>query len=893
MYYRKFLRSRIYPLIFLISFILIANVGVSKTTIPLDPPTEIQDQIIHNKGNIATTIQNWGQIGGQSDLGKPSGEWLKGSGHHYLAEIKYWMGVIKPNGDTVVANTREDFMPLPMPLSGGDSYRIRLSTDPSTYDYDEYDTVGSGVGKPAYGWRVWDLEKESWEYNRVWNLATSEFEGAGPISLQESHYRFNDANSGISVLGLEITQTIYQWNYSYNEDFMFVVLEIKNKSSNDYSDFAFGLYCDFDVGGFHPPTGENGRLGDLVKFDSTMNLAWTYDEDGYDPGWGPLVKTGIMGTKYIETPDNIGMTAFRTGQWEYLPDNDPGRYEFINSQQFDQSLPPTDQYYIQCTRGINLTSGKTVRVVFALIAGYDEADLKEKASMAQTVYENYFIGPEPPQTPNLVVTSGDGLVKLLWDNVAENSVDPLSGILDFKGYKIYRSTDMGLTWGDLVKNSDGSLGPDYVPIAIFQKDSEADVLPHTYIDGNLTNGIEYWYTVVAFDKGDTTVPIDALQNAYGRPGEDPNCEFAMPRTDPAGYYSIESTVEHRYTGAHPEDKSDGSVGITVFDQEVLTGHQYKVVFSDDPIATKWHVIDMFTQDTVLMNQTKQSGDVNEYPVVDGIQVLVFDGIIEVGEYGQTEFSTPGDTTLHMGYFYGTTGETFGWPVGGGMHFTPTFEIRFTETGSEGYWLWDDMTTIHLPFEVWNVTEGYQVIAEIYDSDFDQVWNIENKEYIDIVNIPYDGNPHPEAWPYYHSWFFRFGVEDINWAPGDVFRIEGTTNINKPGDEFVFAKEGIDENSAKRGLANIKVVPNPYIARADWETTEGVRKVQFTHLPKVCTIRIYTLAGDLVQTIEHDNGSGTEDWNLLSENQQGISSGVYFYHVSSEYGEKIGKLAVIK
>jgi len=126
----------------LISLILVANVGVSKTTSPLDPPTEIQDQIIHSKGNIVTTIQNWGQIGGQSHLGKPSGEWPKGSSRNYLAEIKYWMGAVKPDGDTVAANTTDDFMPLPLPLGGEESYKIRLSTDPSTYDYDPEDTVG-------------------------------------------------------------------------------------------------------------------------------------------------------------------------------------------------------------------------------------------------------------------------------------------------------------------------------------------------------------------------------------------------------------------------------------------------------------------------------------------------------------------------------------------------------------------------------------------------------------------------------------------------------------------------------------------------------------------------------------------------------------------------------
>ena len=901
---------RLLPILFLFLWVE----GGSKNQQSFEPPTLMQDQVIHNKGNVATTVQNWGQIGGQSHLGKPSGEWPKGSERSYLAEIKYWMGAVKPNGDTVVANTADDFMPLPTIIGGEESYRIHLSTDATSYNYDPDDTVGLGIGKPAHGWKVWDSDSEEWVYNQVWTLSSGMVE-AGPISLQESHYRFCDANSGVSALGLELTQTIYQWNYRYNQDYLFVVLEIKNISENDYSDFAFGLYCDFDVGGIIPGTFENGRLGDLVAFDSSMNLAWTYDEDGYDQGWGPLVKCGVMGTKYIETPDNIGMTAFRTGRWEDLPDNDKGKYEFINSQQFDQSLPPTDQYYIQCTRGIALSSGKTVRVVFALVAGHGQEDLKNNAAMAQAVYDNHFIGPEPPQPAQLVTTPSYQKVKLTWDNSSESSVDPLTGKVDFKGYKIYRSTDMGQTWGDLVRNPDGSLGPDYVPIAIFQKENPNDILPHTYIDRNLINGIEYWYSAVSFDEGDTSVPIEALQTAFGRPGEDINCAFAYPRTDPAGYFPASATVRHNYYGN--EEESDGAVVPVMFDEGALTGHDYKVIFAEDPFATCWHVVDMTTSDTVLKDQTRQSGDTQSYPVVDGIQVMVTNGEKIPRSYAQTGFASAEEATLHMGYFYGTTGETWGQPLGGDIHFRSTYELRFTAEGSQGYRLcyfddngnpiFDHRTPVWVPFEVWNVTTGEQVMVEVIDWADNGVWDPDHRDYLDIVNVRYAGEPdttdilkvpqhksrpHPKAWPYYHVWFFRFDIADTNYSVGDVFRIQGAP-LNSSDDEFVFNAGGIDAQLAKSELSEIKVVPNPYIAHVLWETTEGIRKIQFTHLPDECTIRIYTLAGDLVRVIEHNNGTGTEDWDLLNKNQQGIVPGVYFYHVDSEYGDKLGKFAVIK
>ncbi len=372
------------------------------------------DQVIHNKGNIITTVDNWGYIGGYMYYDLPSGEWPRNSGHDYLAEVRYWMGAVNASGDTLVANSYDDFQAIPELSAADNPYKILFSTDTTRYHwgYDLSDTTGLGIGNPAYGWRIWNGDSAGWEYNRVYNPQDSTFYAGGPTSLQESHYRFNDAALGSSLMGLEMTQSVLQWNYCYNEDFMFVVLEITNTSTTDYPDFALGIYIDIDVGG-PDGTGENGRLGDLVAFDSTENLTWIYDADAYDLGWGPLVTTGVMGTKLLETPDDVGMTAFRTDDWAFLPEDDAGKYAFINSTQFDESLPPTDQFYIQCVRSIDLAAGKTVRVVYALVAGADEADFRDNASLAQELYDNFFVGPQPPPTPTLWARAANHKVYLI------------------------------------------------------------------------------------------------------------------------------------------------------------------------------------------------------------------------------------------------------------------------------------------------------------------------------------------------------------------------------------------------------------------------------------------------------------------------------------------------
>ncbi len=113
------------------------------------------------------------------------------------------------------------------------------------------------------------------------------------------------------------------------------------------------------------------------------------------------------------------------------------------------------------------------------------------------------------------------------------------------------------------------------------------------------------------------------------------------------------------------------------------------------------------------------------------------------------------------------------------------------------------------------------------------------------------------------------------------------------------------------VGEVAVVPNPY--RGDvaynsynppWEKPSGNRpwwmeqdrRIQFIHLPAQCEIRIFTLAGDLVNTLQHtDPDRGYEDWNLTSHVGQAISSGLYIFTVEDKTNGKVqvGKFVVIK
>ncbi len=98
-----------------------------------------------------------------------------------------------------------------------------------------------------------------------------------------------------------------------------------------------------------------------------------------------------------------------------------------------------------------------------------------------------------------------------------------------------------------------------------------------------------------------------------------------------------------------------------------------------------------------------------------------------------------------------------------------------------------------------------------------------------------------------------------------------------------------------------VVPNPWRGSAEWDLTPSNADptgshIDFAGLPaKPCDVRIFTLAGDLVQTLQHDgsSGRGTVSWNMISRNGQDIVSGMYLYAVTCGGETQVGRFTIIR
>ncbi|UCE17290.1 MAG: T9SS type A sorting domain-containing protein [Gemmatimonadota bacterium] len=109
---------------------------------------------------------------------------------------------------------------------------------------------------------------------------------------------------------------------------------------------------------------------------------------------------------------------------------------------------------------------------------------------------------------------------------------------------------------------------------------------------------------------------------------------------------------------------------------------------------------------------------------------------------------------------------------------------------------------------------------------------------------------------------------------------------------VYPTKRYETGHDKSGLADVKVVPNPYKATSLFEVRYE-DKIMFTNLPPAAVISIYSLEGDLVETIIHDSGTDSEMWNLISRNDQFVVSGLYYYVVQTESEKKIGKFVIMR
>ncbi|MBN2425907.1 MAG: hypothetical protein JXR46_05425 [Calditrichaceae bacterium] len=689
-------------------------------------------------------------------------------------------------------------------------------------------------------------------------------------------------------------------------------------------------------------------------------LADTGDE-GENDGMPTPGRNGFPGEPSIDVTDVAETDQIGITNAQYIAagglniNNEISMYNnfMVPGQFYDPQLVVAGEYDLFISTGLfPLRAGQTEPFSIAVILGNGPAsdpdglirkqNVLTKRTRAQETYNNDYQFANAPITPNLTAIPGDNKVTLYWNDVAENSFDSYINNIggqgyDFEGYKLYRASDPAFEdatnitngYGSLIFKTpivqfdlvDGYFGFDSVGLdGIHYNLGNNSGLKHTYIDTDVKNGFTYYYALVSYDFGfpvgniiPTECPIRISVQSDGSVKLGPNVVQVIPEAPAAGYEEASlGNVELL------EGTTTGIVSYEIIDpNRIKDGHVYYISFEDtlrpggvgqnDTLTTLNFTLFDSTANSILIDRNPNVFDPEyEQPMVDGFR-LSFKNEKLVGlnasKSGWNNTEIPKFAFQKFVYTGGIKGEE-----------RPNdYEIIFGDVGidtSSAVTLGGrEFPAIPVNFKVRNLSEDRYIDFAFFEVDTDYgtpgMLSARGAFKDRIVFL----EPNISGTLVYTWWFFLSVEPDT--ASG--YRIpdngdQANIILSKPflsSDMFRFIAKSakINQSLAAQDMNKIKVVPNPYLAAAFWEpqnqynSGRGERSIHFTHLPQKCTIRIYTVNGELVDTIEHDsklNGGSTAYWDLLTKDNLSISYGIYIFHVDAPgIGEKIGKFAVIK
>ncbi len=837
--------------------------------------------------------------------------------------------------DGFTAYRQEDWSPVPgswgryhakgQPdaLKYNDYPHLAASDIPATWPEGYDDENGNFVETP--GERHWpgsfrlDINPDSPTYGQ-------EVENEFPADRVVYSALDDHSNLTYAPLGIRLDVQVFEYGRPYAADFQFYEVTITNTSSVLLDSCYWGYYYDIDYGEYEDEA--------YYTYNSGLNpgewdVIYELDPEITDPN---EFERGVFGIGFLKTPKDMGITDHHfyldTGpttddQLFPIMTSDPtdpniaaikadyfhGPNVHLDDCTFTQNQFGYDWVCLTSTGPFDLNPGESVKSVVVVCAGDNVDDFKMNINMAKGMLEKGYQGPSGPKAPKLSAVSGDQQVTLYWTDDPEHSADPYSGEYDFEGYQIFRSRDGGQSWGKEILDGYGSL-VGYVPVAQFDLNNTVSGLDplnanfnlgnnsgiaHSWIDTDVENGVEYAYTIIAYDRGDPASNIQSFSSSKGVNSLEDNFVTVIPKPAPLGYVDPSVTIEHSF------GYGKGNLEVEIIDPSQLTGHVYQIAFIDSP-ATSFMVIDTEVQDTV---ETGYPVNTDEMPVVDGFRVRVnadesFGKVTAVtDENGKTVQTADNPDSTGSWYV-----DILPWPRGGFDALTSDYEIRFTAQGSRV------ATALGLnpevketvPFEVWNVTYNQQVTAVVID-DGDLTY--EKGEQIYIVNIPYSesGKQIGETYSLNLLEDIPIKMAIMNAPQGSASQLPElgqevhifTTRAFTPSDKFSVTLHDASVRAVQEDELNeIRVVPNPYVVNAAWEVAKNVRQIQFMYLPPECTITIFTTRGERVRKLNHNDGSGILSWNMTSESGQDLAFGIYIYVVKTPQGKEfIGKFALIK
>lgn len=616
-----------------------------------------------NIGDVGVSFQNNGVIGNAFgaafQAGSPSFEYPIGSGIEHLFEAGFWVGG-KVNSDVRVSTTAEGedsngYGP------GDPGYEFTVDSVRKTIE--ERSTLPtSAFASP--------LAVSHQDFVMYFNDLNTKIPYSNPVKPILNHTK---------PLGLKIKLETYAWQFVFTDYFVLLNYTITNVSQDTIKDVYTGMWEDFVVRNVKitAPRGSAFFSAHGNGIIDSLTSIYAFDANG-DPGFtNSYVAASYLGGfwrdqyispgKYVKksaTDSSLVKSNYRF--WGFLgadpnaiaPQDDYGRYQYMISS----SSPGQIASYKAAGNRSSLMSvgsipsinpGESFSVVYALTAakkfGTQNASL-DSPEQKKIFVENIqwairtfrgedsngngvldpgedingngkidrYIVPTPPNSPKIKVVPGNQVVDVYWNDDAEFSVDPISGLQDFEGYRIYKTQlgdELDLTGSmnkslklvaqyDVANNNigfDTGLGSNgnftnHGTSPVTFPDDTVSYKYHYHFD-NLKNGWMYNFAITAFDRPDAQRNIPSLESPTVAssqivfPGTEPNPKFKKgePFVYPNPFYSKarwdgDGDVNHRINFANLPKRARISIFTLSGDKVTSIEHNQNL---DTDNQTKW------------------------------------------------------------------------------------------------------------------------------------------------------------------------------------------------------------------------------------------------------------------------------------------------------------------
>jgi hypothetical protein len=393
-----------------------------------------------------------------------------------------------------------------------------------------------------------------------------------------------------------------------------------------------------NVSGLRVPDYKNLKMTSFVKYNNDTS-----------PLGNP--QTGQEVYNYMRAYDRNGLkiTDPYGNPADFMLPGDPTKPYSATTNWIEQGAGG-DRRFLMSSGPISMAPGDTQELVagnlIAVGADYlgSVTALKQADLVAQTAYDLNFKLPTTPSLQEVSATGLDQKIVLHWaenytlaDQIeATHTYDPLanaSGDLtpyyDFEGYVVYQysniqgSNEKRVATFDIINNVrmiydyifDINYGAYiYAPVKYGTDNGiERSILITNDKYTNLPpqNNTDYYFAVTSYSYNAESVPktLESSKKIFAVKPQAISWHLPVTYGD---------TLKEVY---HSSGKSDGSIIPLVIDPLKLTGHNYKVEFTESIGGIAWNLIDSTLGKVLVSGYRNQTGD-GRYPITDGIMVKV-------------------------------------------------------------------------------------------------------------------------------------------------------------------------------------------------------------------------------------------------------------------------------